>query len=87
MRVIEREIGQNFNIDQVLNGDNAWRGRQQKIDKLKGKVKELEQKLQTNGINVSHMSGFTQATNINNKTNNNFSSTRTSAMLAENKRK
>jgi len=33
------------------------------------------------------MSGFTQVPNVNNKTNNNFSSTRTSALLAENKRK
>ena len=49
----------------------------------------MEEKLQTNGINVSHMSGFTQVTNANNvnRTNTGFTSTRTSAMLAENKRK
>lgn len=52
-------------------------------------MKELEEKLQTNGINVSHMSGFTQVTNNGNanRTNTGFTSTRTSAMLAENKRK
>ena len=33
------------------------------------------------------MSGFSQVPNVSNKTNNNFSSTRTSALLAENKRK
>jgi hypothetical protein len=30
-RVISREIGENFNIDEVLGEDNAWKGRQQKI--------------------------------------------------------
>lgn len=31
MRVISRELGEDFNIDQVLNQDNGWKGRQQKI--------------------------------------------------------
>lgn len=61
-RLISREIGQNFDIDRALGEENGWKGRQQKIQKLKSRVKELEDKLQNNGINVSHMSGFTQMT-------------------------
>jgi hypothetical protein len=30
-RLVAREIGEDFNIDQALNEDNAWKGRQQKI--------------------------------------------------------
>jgi hypothetical protein len=41
-RLVAREIGEDFNIDQALNEDNAWKGRQQKIYKLKGRVRELE---------------------------------------------
>lgn len=83
-RVIGREIGENFEIDLALSEENAWKGRQQKIEKLKGRVKELEERLQVQGVNVSHMSGFTQATQLNQT--NNFSTTRTST-LADNKRK
>ncbi len=49
-------------------------------------MKELEDKLINNGVNVSHMSGFTQVSsatrlaNNNNNTSNNFSSTRTSTL-------
>jgi hypothetical protein len=31
MRVIAREVGGNVNIDQILNEENSWKGRQQKI--------------------------------------------------------
>ena len=75
-----REVGEGFNIDQIV-GDEGWKGRQEKIEKLKIRVRELEGKLGSNGIDVSHMSGFTQittATKINN--NKDFSSTRTSTM-------
>jgi predicted RNase H-like nuclease (RuvC/YqgF family) len=49
-------------------------------------VKELEEKLASNGVNVSHMSGFTQATAPPAK-NNSFSATQRTSTLADNKRK
>lgn len=80
-RLIAREIGEDFSIDQALNEENGWKGRQQKIDKLRGRVKELEEKLANNGVNVSHMSGFTQISNVTKSpANNNLSMTRTSTM-------
>ena len=39
MRVISKEVGENVNIDQLLSEENTWKGRQQKIDKLMGRVK------------------------------------------------
>ena len=30
-RVIARELGDNFDIDQALSEENGWKGRQQKI--------------------------------------------------------
>jgi hypothetical protein len=44
-RLIAREMGENFDIDRALTEENSWKGRQQKIEKLKGRVKELEEKL------------------------------------------
>jgi hypothetical protein len=38
-------MGENFDIDKALTEENSWKGRQQKIEKLKGRVKELEEKL------------------------------------------
>lgn len=49
-------------------------------------MKELEEKLASNGVNVSHMSGFTQATAPPTK-NNSFSATQRTSTLADNKRK
>lgn len=48
-----------MNIDDILSQENSWKGRQQKIEYLKGKVKELEGRLNSTGVDVSHMSGFT----------------------------
>ena len=42
-RLISRELGQNFDIDQALSEQNGWKGRQQKIQKLKYRVKQLEE--------------------------------------------
>jgi hypothetical protein len=50
-------------------------------------VKELEEKLASNGVNVSHMSGFTQMTGGNTTKNNSFSATQRTSTLADNKRK
>ena len=38
MRVIQREIGQDINLDQILL-DDQWKGRAQQIELLKGKIK------------------------------------------------
>ena len=38
-RLISKEIGENLDIDQALSEENGWKGRQQKIDKLRGRVK------------------------------------------------
>ena len=85
-RLIARELGQNFDIDQALSEENGWKGRQQKIQKLKYRVKQLEDRLANNGVNVSHMSGFTQVTTPQTK-NNSFAATQRSSTLADNKRK
>lgn len=31
MRLLTRELGENFNVDQALLQENSWKGRQQKI--------------------------------------------------------
>ena len=41
LRVIAREVGDQTNLDQLLSEENAWKGRQQKIEKLKARVKDL----------------------------------------------
>lgn len=81
-RLIAREIGEGVDIDQALNEENGWKGRQQKIEKLKGRVKELEERLAAGGANVSHMSGFTQMS-----AQQQLSSTQRTSTLADNKRK
>ncbi|KAM3129583.1 hypothetical protein pb186bvf_018334 [Paramecium bursaria] len=45
MRIISREVGENVIIDQLLLDENSWKGRAQQIEILKGKVRELTQKL------------------------------------------
>jgi len=40
-RLITREIGENVDIDKALAEEGGWKGRQQKIEKLKGRVREL----------------------------------------------
>jgi len=52
LRVISREIGENFDVDQVLSEENSWKGRAQQIEVLKSKVKDLQSKLSTN-MNVT----------------------------------
>jgi len=59
LRVIAREVGEQVNLDELLAEDNAWKGRQKKIEKLKARVKDLEDKFNNNEINVHHMTGFT----------------------------
>jgi len=44
-RIISKEIGENFNIDQVLMSENSWKGRAQQIEVLKARVKELQAKV------------------------------------------
>jgi L-lactate utilization protein LutB len=78
MRVLARELGQDFNIDQALADDNGWKGRQQKIERLKARVKDLEERLTTNGVNVSHITSASQAT----KPAPPLTTTRSSALLA-----
>ena len=51
-------------------------------------MKELEDKLSSNGVNVSHMSGFTQVSMTPQQTNkNSFAGTQRTSTLADNKRK
>ncbi|EAR85296.2 hypothetical protein TTHERM_00470690 (macronuclear) [Tetrahymena thermophila SB210] len=63
LRVITREVGENVNIDKILLEENGWKGRAQQIEKLKAKVRDLQQKIG----NISHtsinsdMSGFSSA--------------------------
>jgi hypothetical protein len=81
-RLIAREIGEGIDIDQALGEENGWKGRQQKIEKLRGRVKDLEERLAAGGANVSHMSGFTQVS-----AQQQLSSTQRTSTLADNKRK
>jgi hypothetical protein len=82
-RLIAREIGEGVDVDQALGEENGWKGRQQKIEKLKGRVRELEERLAAGGANVSHMSGFTQVSSVQQQ----LSSTQRTSTLADNKRK
>lgn len=50
-------------------------------------MKELESKLALNGINVSHMSGFTQISAVEPTKNGSFNATQRTSTLADNKRK
>lgn len=47
MRIIQREVGDNVNLDQLLMDENGWKGRAQQIEVLKAKVKDLNVKLGT----------------------------------------
>jgi myosin heavy subunit len=42
LKIIEREIGEGINIDEVLKGESNWKGRAQKIEMLKTKLKKLK---------------------------------------------
>lgn len=83
-RLIAREIGEGVDIDQALGEENGWKGRQQKIEKLKGRVRELEERLAASGANVSYMSGFTQ---VSTPGQAQLSATQRTSTLADNKRK
>ena len=50
MKIIEKEVGEGANIDDILKDPTGWKGRAQKIEMLKAKVKKL--KLE-NGDSVS----------------------------------
>lgn len=42
MKIIEREVGEGQSIDDILKGDSNWKGRAQKIEMLKAKLKKLK---------------------------------------------
>ncbi|CAK64446.1 unnamed protein product (macronuclear) [Paramecium tetraurelia] len=58
MRIIQREVGENANLDQLLMDENGWKGRAQQIEILKSKVKDLNSKLGSSSqySDVSQMS-------------------------------
>lgn len=60
LRVISKEIGENVNIDQILLQENSWKGRQQQIEVLKARVKELQSKV-SSSQNLSDMSYNSEA--------------------------
>lgn len=39
MRLLARELGEGFDVDKALSEENSWKGRQQKIEKLKGRIR------------------------------------------------
>lgn len=41
-KLIEREIGESISIDELLKSDSTWKGRAQKIEALKAKIKKLK---------------------------------------------
>jgi len=58
-KIIEREVGEGKSIDEILKENSSWKGRAQKIEMLKTKLKALRLE---NGDSVStttFTSGFT----------------------------
>ena len=42
-KLLEREIGEIINLDEMLREDSQWKGRAQKIELLKSRIKKLKQ--------------------------------------------
>lgn len=42
MKVIEREVGEGQTVDEILKSESSWKGRAQKIEMLKSKIKQLK---------------------------------------------
>ncbi|CAD8190015.1 unnamed protein product [Paramecium pentaurelia] len=68
MRIIQREVGENVNLDQLLMDENGWKGRAQQIEILKSKVKDLNSKLGSSSqySDVSQMSKQSKQESKNN---------------------
>jgi hypothetical protein len=58
-RVLEKEVGEVVDIEQMLKEGTTWKGRAQKIENLKAKIKALNEKY---GESMSVMSDATVAT-------------------------
>lgn len=41
-KIIEREIGEGLSIDEILKSDSKWKGRAQKIEQLKAKIRKIK---------------------------------------------
>ena len=42
MKVIEREVGEGQTVEEILKSESSWKGRAQKIEMLKAKIKQLK---------------------------------------------
>lgn len=42
IKIIEREVGEGQSIDEILKSDSNWKGRAQKVEMLKSKLKKLK---------------------------------------------
>lgn len=52
-RILQREVGEFKSLDELAVDDNAWKGRAQQIEILRGKVKDLQRMSKSTSDNFS----------------------------------
>lgn len=57
-RALQKEIGDDYSVDDVLAGNGNWRGRAQRIVRLKGKLRGLQKELEIYGGKTVKVDSF-----------------------------